>query len=256
MRELEARTGVNRETIRILLRRGLIPEPSRPKPNVADYDESHVRAIGAVRDLQRNSALTLRQIQGTLQGEPSETRIEASAFQHLEALVATRVGIDVQPVQLASLETAFPDAGDVAHRLAAIGVIEILDAGSGPSLSMTDSRLVTLWSEMRQAGFTDETGFPPEIVSFYIDPAERVAEREATLFLERTEGRISEEEAARMLQIALRLMLDFFGLLRMKRFMAHIHREAPDRAGTQPDQPRRRSASRRRTPASAPARSR
>lgn len=225
MRDLEARTGVNRETIRVFLRHGLIPEPSRPKPNVADYDDTHIRAIQAVRDLQRNNSMTLKQIQETLEGEQSDQRIEASAFQHLEALVATRVGIDVQPVLIESLRTAFPAAPDDAHRLASIGVIDILDSPSGPSLTITDSRLVTIWSEMRQAGFTEATGFPPEIVTFYLGPAERIAEREATLFLERTEGKISEDEAAKMLHIALRLMLDFFGLIRMKRFMAHIHRE-------------------------------
>ncbi len=254
MRELEARTGVNRETIRVFLRHGLIPEPSRPKPNVADYDESHVRAIQAVRDLQRNSAMTLKQIQDTLGGENPEQRIEASAFHNLEALVATRVGIDVQPVLLEAMCKAFPNAAADAQRLQSIGVVEVLDSPGGPALSITDARLVTIWSEMQQAGFNEANGFPPEIVNFYIDPAERVAEREATLVLERTEGRISEDEAARMLQIALRLMLDFFGLIRMKRFMAHIHREQPaSSGGKRRRQPSSRSRSRPSKGASSPA---
>lgn len=246
------RTGVNRETIRVLLRHGLIPEPSRPKTNVADYGEEHVRAIQSVRELQQNSSMTLQQIKDTLKGTPGEQRIEASAFQHLEALVATRVGMDVQPVQLAHLEKAFPDATDVARRFAEIGVVELLKTPAGPSLCITDARLVTIWSEMRQAGFTDESGFPPEIVTFYADPAERVAQREATLFLERTEGRISEDEAAKMLQMALRLMLDFFGLMRMKRFMAHIHRDVTP--AVEADQSRNRSRKRRSAASVSPAR--
>ena len=254
MRELEERTGVNRETIRVFLRHGLIPQPIRPKPNVADYDETHVRAVQSVRDLQSVNSMTLKQIQETLDGEPASQRIEASAFQHLEALVATRVGIDVQPVPIESLRTAFPDAPDDARRLAAIGVIEVLDSPTGPSLSITDSRLVTIWSEMRQAGFTEESGFPPEIVNFYMGPAERVAEREAALFLERTEGKISEAEAAKMLHIALRLMLDFFGLIRMKRFMGHIHREQA--AAAEGPQTSKRSRTRPTRAAPIPAKSR
>ena len=35
MRELEQRTGVHRETIRVYLREGLIPEPERPRKTVA-----------------------------------------------------------------------------------------------------------------------------------------------------------------------------------------------------------------------------
>lgn len=224
MRELEIKTGANRETIRVFLRHGLIPEPRRPKPNVADYDETHVRAINAVRELQRNSSLTIRQIRDALSGALGMPRVEASVFQHLEQLVATRVGIDVEPVRIASLAKAFPEGPGDARRLASIGVIDIIDTPGGESLSITDARLVTIWGEMRQAGFTEEIGFNPEMLTFYLIPAEHVAEREAALFLERVEGKISEDNAAAMLQIALRLMLDFFGLIRMKRFMSHIHR--------------------------------
>ena len=62
MRDLEAKTGVNRETIRVYFRKGLLPEPARPARNVADYSDEHVRAINAVRKLQRESGLTLAQI--------------------------------------------------------------------------------------------------------------------------------------------------------------------------------------------------
>ena len=225
MRQLEQRTGVNRETIRVFLRNGLMPQPQRPKPNVADYGEDHVRAIVAVRDLQRNSTLTIKQIKEALQGTPSATRVEASAFQHLEELVASRVGIDPKPIMLESLAHNFPHALDDAQRMHAAGLIDILITPAGPSVSITDARLITIWSEMRQAGFTQDTGFVPEMLTFYLGPAEAVASREASLFLERTKGKISEEQAAAMLQIALRVMLDFFGLLRMKRFLAHLHVE-------------------------------
>ncbi|WP_375207867.1 MerR family transcriptional regulator [Hyphococcus sp.] len=222
MRDLEAKTNVNRETIRIYLRHGLIPEPARPKRNVADYNEEHVRAILAVRDLQKNTGLTLNQIKATLSGDHTNRRVEASAFQNLEELVATRVGIDVKPVLLKAVAKAFPDAPADAKKLESIGVVDIIKTKDGPALSVTDSRLVTIWSEMRQAGFDETRGFVPEMLTYYLEPAESVASQEASLFLERVEGRISEEEAAAMLQIALRLMLDFFGLIHMKCFMANI----------------------------------
>ena len=37
MKELERETGVGRETIRFYIREGLLPEPERPKRNVAAY---------------------------------------------------------------------------------------------------------------------------------------------------------------------------------------------------------------------------
>lgn len=65
MRDLETRTGVNRETIWVYLRHGLVPEPIRPKPNVADYDDSHVRAALAVRQLQRDKRADAAPDQGS-----------------------------------------------------------------------------------------------------------------------------------------------------------------------------------------------
>lgn len=224
MRDLEKETGVHRETIRTYLRYGLIPEPSRPKKNVANYDERHVRAIAAVRDLQKNNALTLPKIKAVLDSGSAPERVEASAFQHLETLVATRVGIDVQPILLSSMKKAFPDAERDAIRLAKAGIVEIIKSDDGPSLSLTDSRLVAIWSEMRAAGFREDLGFTPEMLTFYLEPALEVASQEATLFLERVEGKISEEEAAEMLQVGLRTMLDFFGLIRTKAFLENIRK--------------------------------
>ena len=40
MRELEARTGVDREVIRVYFRKGLLPEPHRPARTAADYGEA------------------------------------------------------------------------------------------------------------------------------------------------------------------------------------------------------------------------
>jgi DNA-binding transcriptional MerR regulator len=227
MRELEARTGLNRETIRVYLRHGLVPAPKRPLPNVADYDESHVRAIHAVRELQRGSGLTLKQIKQTLDGQLGHRRIEAGAFQNLEALVATRVGLDDRQISIASLLKAFPHAAKDANVFRSIGIVDIKETAAGPCLSVTDARLVTIWGEMRTAGFTEETGFSPDVLAFYVEPAEYVAGREAAIFLERTEGKMSADQAATMLQSALRVMLDFFGLLRMKAFMHKIHRDSP-----------------------------
>jgi DNA-binding transcriptional MerR regulator len=226
MRELEARTDLHRETIRVYLRHKLVPEPLRPKPNVADYDERHVLAITAVRDLQRNSGLTLAQIKSVLNGRQSERRVEAGAFQQLEALVAAHVGFDARPIAIASLLGDWPHAREDARALQSVGIVKIIRTRDGAALSVTDTRLVTIWGEMRAAGFTAALGFTPAILAFYVNPAVTVATREAELFLERTEGKIGDSAAAAMLQVALKIMLDFFGLLRMKAFMQRIHRDA------------------------------
>lgn len=222
MRELEMRTGVNRETIRVYLREGLVPEPSRPARNVADYGEEHVRAIMAVRKLQRDSAMTLPQIKHVLRGGASPRPVGAAAFAHLEELLSARVGVRNSPVSLSVLTGQIPHAADDAKALSSLGAIEMLQTPQGPALSMTDAGLVNLWGRMREAGFDEERGFPPEILGYYIEAAEYVAGKEAQLFLERVEGRIEEDEAASMLEFALPTMLEFFGLIRLKVFLRNI----------------------------------
>jgi DNA-binding transcriptional MerR regulator len=227
MRELEIRTGLNRETIRVYLRNGLVPEPGRPKHNVADYDESHVTAIIAVRDLQRDSRLTLNQIKDVLSGQQNGRRIEAGAFQNLEALVATRVGVDDRQVTIASLRKVWPQADEDARAFGAMGLVEIIETRKGPALSVTDSRIVTIWGEMRAAGYDDSLGFSPDILTFYKEPAESIARQETRLFIERVEGKMDDQAAAALFQVGMRLMIDFFNLLRTKALLRLIHRDPP-----------------------------
>ena len=52
MKELEAATGIGRETIRYYIREGLLPEPVRPKRNVATYGREHVKRLNLIRRLQ------------------------------------------------------------------------------------------------------------------------------------------------------------------------------------------------------------
>lgn len=234
MRDLEAKTGVNRETIRVYFRHKLLPEPNRPKPNVADYDEDHVRAIIAVRDLQRNNGLTLKQIENVLNGKSDDRKVEATAFANLETLVATRVGLDDRQVPIATLQKVWPKADVDAKAFEGMGLLKIIRTKKGPALSITDSRLITIWGEMRAAGYTEENGFPPTVLEFYREPAEMIARQESGRFLEAVEGRMSDEDAAALFQVGIRLMIDFFGLLRVKALMRYIHVEQGSETQSKP----------------------
>ena len=223
MRELEERTGVNREVIRILIREGLLPEPERPARNAARYNESHVKGIAAIRELQKSARLTIRQIKALMNGEGEEQLAPTSPYAHLEELLSHRFGLqDVPMVPLASLKRDRGSAERDAHAFARMAMLEIRESPDGPELSLTDARLVEIWGRIRAAGFVDENGFPPENIACYKTLADQVAENEAAIFFNTSEGRIDEEKAAAMLHRALPLMLEFFGLLRLKAFMRHV----------------------------------
>jgi DNA-binding transcriptional MerR regulator len=246
MRDLEARTGVNRETIRVLFRAGLLPEPHRPARNVADYGEEHVRTILAVRRLQQDSRMTLPQIKAALSGQNGATQIGANALGHLEELVSGRVGVRQGYLLLDSLVEQHSTALVDAHALAKLGIIEFAEGDEGPMISITDAELLNIWSRMRSVGFDEDHGFPPDILDYYVKASEYVAGNEAKLFLEQVEGQIGEDEAAEMLEVALPSMLDFFGILRQKAFLRLIGKHTRERAGIKvkklPRPPRRRSA--------------
>lgn len=222
MRELELRTGVHRETIRVYLRLELIPPPERRGKTVAVYGEEHVEAINAVRRLQQEDRRTLLQIKAMMNGEPVDQRVSVGAFSQLERLVAARVGLEDQLVSLASLASRYKRARSDARALAAIGAIEIIQKDGVDSVSITDAELISIWGEMRKAGFDEKLDFRPSMLDFYVDAARFIGERDARTFLDRTEGRIEESEAAAMIEPALQLMLNFFGLLRRKMFLEAV----------------------------------
>lgn len=244
MRELEAKTGVNRETIRVYFREGLLPEPSRPARNVADYGEEHVRAILAVRKLQHESGMTLPQIKSVLNGQAPKRAMGATAFNQLEELVSSRVGVEQGLVPLESLLEQNPKAAEDAATLDRIGIIELVNGPNGPALSFTDAGLVNIWGRMRQVGFDEAHGFPPEILDYYVEAAEYVAGREAQIFLDQVEGRIGEDEAAAMLEFALPAMLNFYGIIRQKAFLRFIGDRTKKGSDIQVKKPGTRSARR------------
>jgi DNA-binding transcriptional MerR regulator len=235
MRELEERTGVHRETIRVYLRYELVPPPSRPRKTTADYGEEHVKAIMAVRRLQQDSRLTLPQIKALMNGDANEKRVSANVFSHLEQLVASRVGLDEHLVSLDALALRYKHARKDARALAAFGAIGIIHDEAGDAVTLTDAELLSIWGEMRKEGFLEGLDFSPKMLDFYVEAARFVGGWEARTFLDRTEGRIDEEAAAAMIERALPLMLNFFGLLRRKEFMKAIRTgDAAERTLTPP----------------------
>lgn len=222
MKDLEQRTGVNRETIRVYFRQGLLPEPARPKPNVAVYDEGHVAAIAAIRELQQGRRIPLRRIRQAMDGDASAIPGDAGAYVQLERLVAARVGLDGDLVTLATVEEINPRAREDAERFEAVGAVRLTRRRGAIWLSHTDAQLVGLWGRMRAAGFSEANGFSPEVTGIYVDAARDLARAEVGVFLSTIAGRLGEEQAAELAQAALQLMLDFFGLLRMKAVLAEF----------------------------------
>lgn len=225
MKELETRTGVSREVIRIMLREGLLPEPKRPSRNAAVYDEAHVRGIASIRELQQASRMTLKEIKAALDGGGIIDARPAATFPHLDLLLAGLFGLgEAPPVELAILEDRFPAARRDAAAFQKLGMLQVLKLAGGDAVSLLDARLIDIWGRIRNAGFVEDAGFPPDNIAFYLEAARHVALSEVETFLGNSKVSIPEKRAAEMLYSALPLMLEFFGLLRLKIFMDVLRR--------------------------------
>ncbi len=62
MKELMLQTGESKSTILYYIKEGLLPEPSKPKPNVHLYDQNCVEIIKFIKYLQHNFSYTILEI--------------------------------------------------------------------------------------------------------------------------------------------------------------------------------------------------
>lgn len=216
MRELESRTGVTRQMIQYYLANGLLPEPARPKPNVAEYGEEHVKGIQAIRRLQTDGRLKLSEIKQALNGKSATVPTDAAVFPHLDELFASHAGVDAQLVPLSSVKERNSLADKDAQVLEEVGAIKLVKRKGGLHLSHLDAQIVGCWGDMRAAGFTESEGFDPSIVSLHVKAAESLASDEVDSFLSRVSPDYSTDKKAAMAQAGSKVMLSLFTLLRMK----------------------------------------
>jgi DNA-binding transcriptional MerR regulator len=215
MRELEQRTGVRREMIQFYFRNGLLPEPERPKPNVADYGDEHVRGILAIRRLQSEQRLSIEEIKRALNGHAAAMPAHANTYQHLDELVAARLGADETLVPLSTALERNPKAEHDARILHKVGAIELVTRKGGRFLSRMDAQIVAIWGDMRAAGYREDTGFEASVTALYVQRAKDLAKAEISAFLERVPD-YPPEQKAEFAQVGMNHMWSLFSLLRLK----------------------------------------
>ena len=226
MRELEQQTGVNRETIRVYLRQGLLPQPRRSARNVADYGDEHVRGIHSIRKLQTEQRLPLARIKRALDGDAVAVPADAGVLTQLEHLVAAKLGLHENLVPVSTLTARNPKAAADARALQRIGAVRLHRRAGRLLLTHVDAQLVALWGDMRAAGFTEERGFAPSVAAIHVAAAQRLAALEVKAFLTGLAGREHTAPAANMVDAALSTMLAFFGLVRTRAVLEEFRARA------------------------------
>lgn len=217
MAELERRSGVGRETIRYYIREGLLPEPERRARNVAVYKDLHAERLKAIKRLQEERFLPLEVIRRVLNGDASALPAASDPFAQLGPLLAERLGVGRgEPPIL--LSTLFSDEADLLAEvgdLAKAGAITILDPDGTPSVSRLDARIVSLWRDLRRAGY-QPADFPAIEMTLYTEALSKLAATEVARFFEGFEGRVGQADATAKAQAGVEIVNALMTALRTR----------------------------------------
>ena len=197
MKDLEARTAVSREAIHFYLREGLLPEPERPKRNVAHYNEGHVARIRLIKRLQEERFLPLSVIKDMLE-QAAVAADNVGGLAAFEFALASLLNGDVpEPDQPLAAVAERADLDQVAViDLAEAGVIRLIDKGGEPHLDFRDAAIVEYWGRVLADGFDGLPGYDATYLARYTEALEQLAEAEVDLFLDNFGRELTDETAA------------------------------------------------------------
>jgi DNA-binding transcriptional MerR regulator len=184
MKDLCERTGLPRQAIHFYIQQGLLPEGKKTGRNMAYYGEEHVERILLIRKLQEERFLPLRAIRAVLdehRGEFSDA--QRRLIEEVKGAVATQRPGLLRSSQLVPVQPLLGEAGLTARDcegLVDAGFLSLHKAPGGAQLvPQDDAWLITVFGQLRAAGFTDDLGFVPEDLCLFDEAV-------ASLFLKET----------------------------------------------------------------------
>jgi DNA-binding transcriptional MerR regulator len=224
MKDLERATGVGRETIRFYIRNGLLPEPERPGRNVAWYDESFVRRVNLIKELQQKRFLPLNVIRAIVGVEAAPSRDEVQTLLELDGKLFPAVdGADPSPERLVDVVKRTGLTMKDARDAIGVGLVETTRRGRGEEwLDDVNVRILEILAKLRAAGFTPERGFVAEEYRLYVDFVRWLAREELRIFTSGTTGKAGGEELVEMAEAGITYVNQMLGLLRRATLLRYI----------------------------------
>lgn len=228
MAQLEALTGVGREAIRFYIREGLLPQPERTSRTMAWYSDEHVRLLHTIRRLREDEMLPLSAIRAVLhdvEHRPFTERQQRMLARMRERFVLERPPHRAPRARRKLADLLGIDANDL-RQAEAVGFIRPVS----DTLTDEEERLLTLWAEMRDAGFTRARGLGPEALSYLNDVVELAFTEGLDLFAQRM-GDLSDTETDALLKVIVPHITRMFGILYLRRVRSFV---APFSGGPEP----------------------
>jgi len=227
MRELEAKTGVGREAIRFYIREGMVPQPEKPKRNVADYSEVHVSRVKLIKELQEKRFLPLKLVKAVLESEDTDALVATGGVPGVEYFLPAL--LDSTPAENRSLADISAASGFSKEQIRGFAKINAITIAADQTLDFRDSAIVEAWGRASAAGFDLERGYNTEFLANYVSAMEQLAIFEVDRFMKRIGKAISGEEAAAIGVEGVREANQLLTLLHTKFILKTLN----DRAGAQ-----------------------
>ncbi len=216
MKDLEKLAGVGRETIRFYIQSGLLPQPERRGRNVALYDVSFVDRIRLIKELQQKRFLPLNVIKDIVRSEGARVPAALQTIIDLDRHLFRAAGIDLRrpPVRLGDVAERTSVSTSEIRELARIGAIEITTENRTEWLHDPDVRVVEIWGQVREAGFSEALGVSPQSLRIYVDAVRQLAEQELRLFAGGVIGKTEGKNALGMAEAAIEFGNQLIGVVR------------------------------------------
>ncbi len=225
MKELEEKSGIGRETIRYYIREGLLPEPDRPKTNVAIYSADHLRRLNLIRTLQRDRFLPLGVIRRLIEEAGDREPDMVPGLFGLEIMLANQLGAQSTraPVDIEKLSEECGMPVPEIRQMGTEGIITLIEGPDGKTtISAQDATLMTNWARVQAIGFEAAKGYGAPYLKQYQALAEAMAELDVTAFYERLADNLDTDSASALAAKAIPQALEVFGHLRTKAILHKI----------------------------------
>lgn len=231
MKDLETRTGVSREAIHFYLREGLLPEPERPKRNVALYTDEHVVRIRTIKRLQQERSLPLREIKELLADFDYEAMPAGDDLARFELTVQAHVNGEL-PTRDVPLDDVAGRTGlsrETLTELDALGVISIREVRGRAHLDFRDLGVVDLWAKLLSEGFEGKPGYDSTYLARFAEAMSSIAEIEVDNFLA-VFGDMPTDEAAELAARGIATTNEILTRLRTQALMRVLHQRVAARS--------------------------
>lgn len=234
MKEIERATGVSREAIRFYIREGLLPEPERPKKNVARYTDAHVAGLRTIKQLQEDQKLPLDIIKAFMTSKMDVKGVDLSDVADIEGALSARFSADGAQ-ERATVRQAAKKSGLSKRDILALnktGMIALQEGEDGEKTLLPDDMdILVHWGELTKAGFSKSRGFHADMAQLYVQFTQWLADQEATLFLKHMSGALNSDDTAAAAAEGITHLNAVLALMRKRALLARLREAGAKGAG-------------------------